>query len=103
MRIYPTLYRYNAPYRGPKNYKEINKVMTSIAYDIDTVKEISREHEDSIESNMDFYIYKNSECISNLEPQGEIESNILEFKPGITMAKAVNSMDDRLDNMIKNI
>lgn len=50
--IYPSLYRYNAPYRGPRDSKELSKTLTSIKYDIDTLTAEAKRQENDISNNI---------------------------------------------------
>jgi hypothetical protein len=103
MKIYPTLYRYNAPYRGPRSYRELNKVLTSIGHDISKAKEANLVHSEAIETNIRFCNTKDGTEVSNFNSSAVIGEETRSFQPLNEIRKKINSMDDKLDNILKNI
>lgn len=103
MRIYPTTYRYNAPYRGPRNYIELNKLLTSIGYDIDTAISSSKLHKEMINHNFIFSLYKEEQLESNMGTYGEINGQQESYASIRELANSINVMNSKLDSMLKNI
>lgn len=103
MKIYPTIYRYNAPYRGPKNSDELNKLLTSIGHDIDVMHKVIEEHKEFIDENFLFSLYRKEECNSNIETNGLIDGKQANFLSVRELATSINSIENNLDNMLKNL
>jgi hypothetical protein len=102
--IYPTIYKYNAPYRGPKSAKEINKVLTTVAHDSEEVyKELTRQaemarenHKHGIGLSDTFY----SENMTGYTETGDFSQG---FKGLVEMEKSIRDMDRMLDAYLRNL
>lgn len=103
MKIYPTIYNYIAPYRGPKNHKELSKLITSIKHDIETVKLTAKDHKDIIKSNIKFIVEKTDINNSNIEPICLLEQEKYEYKSLSEITAKLNSIDLKLDQMISEL
>ena len=103
MKIYPTIYRYNAPYRGPKNSEELNKLLTSIRHDINVMQKTTEEHRKIINENFLFSLYRQTECNSNIDTNGLIDNKQINFSSIREIATSINAIEDSLDNMLKNL
>lgn len=109
MRIYPTIYRYNASYRGPKDSRELNKVVTSIKYDIGTSSKVLLEHQEVINSNLNYLVNGKAASVSNINPTGIIGNDAngevisCKFRPIQEVSNGLNSISTKLDNILKNL
>lgn len=103
MEIYPTLYRYNAPYRGPRDFKEINKVLTSIGHDIGVVEEAIRDQKESIDRNLRYYQEEKGDYVANIDSYGKIQGIHVELLSQKEIRNKLNSMSLNLDRMIANL
>lgn len=103
MKLFPTLFAYNAPLRGPKNYRDLNKVITGINYDLESVRKVNLQHEVDILTN-NYYITEGiGESISDIPQAGVVNDEAYNYCGTEDISSQLNYINNKLDNMLKKL
>jgi len=106
--IYPSIYSFNAPYRGPKQSKEINKLFTSIAYDLAAVETESEDQNVKAKDILSFYIKTEPSPSTRFPTAGIIDGTNYKYAGidtdlnGKGMVQCINEMRDKAYHFLKN-
>lgn len=107
--IYPTISPYNAPYRGPRNLKDINNFLTSANYDVKSALAHSKVQKTHIDRNLGHAYGQRVETISNLNNYQRVENPEKEFSENIAytsvkeLDQKLSDMETKLRGMLKNL
>lgn len=102
--IYPTVYFFNAPYRGPKSRIEINKIFTSIIYDIATVYDEAAMQEEQVPKNLSYCTENRGELGIDLDTAGLVNgTDNYSYIGTHTMGKKINNLMFKAEEILKNL
>lgn len=107
--IYPTISAYNAPYRGPRNLKDINNFLTSANYDIKTALASSQAQTSHINQNLGYAYGEKTEVVSNFNNYQRVENPEKEFSSNLAytsvteLDRKLSDMEVKLKSMLKNL
>ena len=113
--IYPTMYSFNAPYRGPKASKDIDKLFTSIIYDVSTVSTELASQSNKTYTNLKFCVNASVDPFTIFQTAGTIDGIDYNYR-GIDTKKdevveesdlglnqSLNNIEMKLDHILENL
>jgi hypothetical protein len=101
--IYPSIYSYNAPYRGPKEDKEISKLFSSIEHDLITVYDALTDKDAVLPSNLEFFICGDGSLSVKTETASIINDSLYSYKGIDDIARDMNGMSMRINNILEKL
>lgn len=102
--IHPSIYKYNAPYRGPRSATEISKALTSIRFDIMTANDENKRHGSMIMDNHRHAIGEGDKFHSHkINPVENINGEVVAFKGTGDILSELRSMDSLLDAYLRSL
>jgi len=105
--IYPSVYSFSAPYRGPKESNEINKLFTSIVYDLNVATNEIQAQSTNNESAVKFFLNGDGLPEIPFPTAGSIEgtnyayTGIHKQLNSISITQKINHMNDRVTHILK--
>lgn len=101
--IHPSIYSFSAPYRGPKESKEVNKVFTSIIYDLLDVYNELLQLSSTSNNNLAFCINQEKEPKTEFPTAGLIGDTNYSYKSVIKISQSINAANMRIDQILENL
>ena len=104
--IYPSVYKYNAPYRGSKESKEVNKLFTSIIYDLSVAYDELESQASKVPANLKFCVSADVLAEVKFPTSGSINGSDYTYR-GIDASsginQSINSIQARVNQILKNL
>lgn len=102
--IYPSFYKYNAPYRGPRDSKELNKTLTSIKHDINIAKLENEKHRDAIYENIKHAIGSSDKAMTGeMNTAVELNGELQKYEGIDVLSNKLRDMESQLNAFLKNL
>lgn len=102
--IYPSLYRYNAPYRGPRDSKELSKTLTSIKYDLQIAGAEAEKHKGFIYGNINHALGITDTAVTgSMNTVVELNEIQQQYEGIDSLINKLRIMEKQLDVFLKNL
>jgi hypothetical protein len=101
--IFPSISKYNAPYRGSRNRKELSNILTSIWYDINVLYKTYAKHNEDLKKNISYSMEGRGEPVSNISANVQINQEEVKYRSINNMVHNLDSIETILDNMLRNL
>jgi len=101
--VHPTIYSFNAPYRGPKESKEVNKLFTSITYDISIVYDELVRLGILTTDNLRFCVNAGAQPQMEFTSAGNINSEHYNYKNINALNQKLNALDSIAQNILADL
>jgi hypothetical protein len=101
--IYPSIHRYNAPYRGPRDKRELGNVMTSIWYDINVLYDSCDVQRLNSDNNVKYAMSGSETPTLNGSTSPSLNNEEVSYRDINDMVHSIDSMSTLLNNALKNL
>jgi hypothetical protein len=101
--IYPSIYNFNAPYRGPKEDKEIKKLFTSITHDISVVFTELEAENITFSNNLKFCVSANIDPPLNIDTAAVINDSMYSYQGITKLSQSIDNMQSRINQILENL
>lgn len=101
--IFPSIYPYKAPFRGPKVKNEINKLFSSVVHDISIVYNELEKKSAVIPDNLKFQMMSDRIPLTNVPTVRAIENEVYIYKGVDNLANSLNGMSMRIEHILENL
>jgi hypothetical protein len=95
------MYNFNAPYRGPRDSKEMQKLFASIGHDITVAYNELEEKNDILPKALEFCIVADIESPIDVDTAAIINSTSYSYKGTNELTKNINDISMRINHILE--
>lgn len=101
--IYPGIYSYNAPFRGPKESKEISKFFVSVVHDISVGAGEITEQATQAEDNLIFCLNSGRQPGAGLQTAATINGENFAYQGVWAVSTRINATEAIVDRILEDL